>query len=140
MCQSLFSGLTVTVIEIKVLMNSVMGGRGSDETVQVNKILNSTVPSTSKPSGNVITIRVTVISHSPSLLSWLSEIVLYVLVTAHSRMMGVGQPWTLLLAISSLTYKNFFQMTFTRPANHRQLTFEEIAKSAKITVNEVCSS
>ncbi|XP_036717329.1 26S proteasome non-ATPase regulatory subunit 13 isoform X2 [Balaenoptera musculus] len=29
------------------------------------------------------------------------------------------------------------QMTFTRPANHRQLTFEEIAKSAKITVNEV---
>ena len=42
--------------------------------------------------------------------------------------------------ISSLTYKNFFQMTFTRPANHRQLTFEEIAKSAKITVNEVCSS
>lgn len=28
-------------------------------------------------------------------------------------------------------------MTFTRPANHRQLTFEEIAKSAKITVNEV---
>ena len=35
------SGLTVTVIEIKVLMNSVKGGRGSDETVQVNKILNS---------------------------------------------------------------------------------------------------
>lgn len=31
-------------------------------------------------------------------------------------------------------------MTFTRPANHRQLTFEEIAKSAKITVDEVCSS
>ena len=88
----------MTVIEIKVLMKSVMGGRGSDETVQVNKILNSTVPSTSKPSGYVITIRVTVISHSPSLLSWLSEIVLYVLVTAHSRMMGVGQPWTLLLA------------------------------------------
>uniref|UniRef100_A0A4W2BTK8 26S proteasome non-ATPase regulatory subunit 13 n=1 Tax=Bos indicus x Bos taurus TaxID=30522 RepID=A0A4W2BTK8_BOBOX len=29
------------------------------------------------------------------------------------------------------------QMTFTRPANHRQLTFEEIARSAKITVNEV---
>ncbi|XP_042094107.1 26S proteasome non-ATPase regulatory subunit 13 isoform X4 [Ovis aries] len=29
------------------------------------------------------------------------------------------------------------QMTFTRPANHRQLTFEEIAKSAKITVDEV---
>ncbi|XP_023039204.1 26S proteasome non-ATPase regulatory subunit 13 isoform X2 [Piliocolobus tephrosceles] len=29
------------------------------------------------------------------------------------------------------------EMTFTRPANHRQLTFEEIAKSAKITVNEV---
>ncbi|XP_036076178.1 26S proteasome non-ATPase regulatory subunit 13 isoform X2 [Rousettus aegyptiacus] len=29
------------------------------------------------------------------------------------------------------------QMTFTRPANHRQLTFEEIAKSAKISVNEV---
>ena len=29
-------------------------------------------------------------------------------------------------------------MTFTRPANHRQLTFEEIARSAKITVNEVC--
>ncbi|XP_040984995.1 26S proteasome non-ATPase regulatory subunit 13 isoform X2 [Aquila chrysaetos chrysaetos] len=29
------------------------------------------------------------------------------------------------------------QMTFTRPANHRQLTFEEIAKSAKVTVNEV---
>lgn len=28
-------------------------------------------------------------------------------------------------------------MTFTRPANHRQLTFEEIAKSAKITVNKV---
>ncbi|XP_026346139.1 26S proteasome non-ATPase regulatory subunit 13 isoform X1 [Ursus americanus] len=28
------------------------------------------------------------------------------------------------------------EMTFTRPANHRQLTFEEIAKSAKITVNE----
>lgn len=28
-------------------------------------------------------------------------------------------------------------MTFTRPANHRQLTFEEIAKSAKISVNEV---
>lgn len=28
-------------------------------------------------------------------------------------------------------------MTFTRPANHRQLTFEEIAKSAKVTVNEV---
>lgn len=31
----------------------------------------------------------------------------------------------------------FSQMTFTRPANHRQLTFEEIAKNAKITVNEV---
>lgn len=31
------------------------------------------------------------------------------------------------------------QMTFTRPANHRQLTFEEIAKSAKVTVNEVSS-
>jgi len=30
-------------------------------------------------------------------------------------------------------------MTFTRPANHRQLTFEEIAKSAKVTVNEVSS-
>ncbi|KGL82303.1 26S proteasome non-ATPase regulatory subunit 13, partial [Tinamus guttatus] len=29
------------------------------------------------------------------------------------------------------------EMTFTRPANHRQLTFEEIAKSAKVTVNEV---
>uniref|UniRef100_A0A8C4MDZ3 26S proteasome non-ATPase regulatory subunit 13 n=1 Tax=Equus asinus TaxID=9793 RepID=A0A8C4MDZ3_EQUAS len=29
------------------------------------------------------------------------------------------------------------EMTFTRPANHRQLTFEEIAKSAKISVNEV---
>ncbi|KAJ1065974.1 PREDICTED: 26S proteasome non-ATPase regulatory subunit 13 isoform X2 [Capra hircus] len=29
------------------------------------------------------------------------------------------------------------EMTFTRPANHRQLTFEEIAKSAKITVDEV---
>ncbi|RMB97944.1 hypothetical protein DUI87_25422 [Hirundo rustica rustica] len=28
------------------------------------------------------------------------------------------------------------EMTFTRPANHRQLTFEEIAKSAKVTVNE----
>lgn len=31
------------------------------------------------------------------------------------------------------------QMTFTRPANHRQLTFDEIAKSAKVTVNEVSS-
>ncbi|KAM7108567.1 LOW QUALITY PROTEIN: 26S proteasome non-ATPase regulatory subunit 13, partial [Ciconia maguari] len=30
-----------------------------------------------------------------------------------------------------------WRMTFTRPANHRQLTFEEIAKSAKVTVNEV---
>lgn len=30
-----------------------------------------------------------------------------------------------------------FQMTFTRPANHRQLTFTEIAQSAKIPVNEV---
>lgn len=30
-------------------------------------------------------------------------------------------------------------MTFTRPANHRQLTFDEIAKSAKVTVNEVSS-
>ncbi|XP_031240814.1 26S proteasome non-ATPase regulatory subunit 13 [Mastomys coucha] len=29
------------------------------------------------------------------------------------------------------------EMTFTRPANHRQLTFEEIAKSAKINVNKV---
>ncbi|KFO93963.1 26S proteasome non-ATPase regulatory subunit 13, partial [Buceros rhinoceros silvestris] len=29
------------------------------------------------------------------------------------------------------------EMTFTRPANHRQLTFDEIAKSAKVTVNEV---
>uniref|UniRef100_A0A3B5LKT7 26S proteasome non-ATPase regulatory subunit 13 n=1 Tax=Xiphophorus couchianus TaxID=32473 RepID=A0A3B5LKT7_9TELE len=29
------------------------------------------------------------------------------------------------------------QMTFTRPANHRQLTFTEIAQSAKIPVNEV---
>ncbi|KAL1788635.1 26S proteasome non-ATPase regulatory subunit 13 [Sigmodon hispidus] len=29
------------------------------------------------------------------------------------------------------------EMTFTQPANHRQLTFEEIAKSAKITVNKV---
>ncbi|ERE92131.1 26S proteasome non-ATPase regulatory subunit 13-like protein [Cricetulus griseus] len=29
------------------------------------------------------------------------------------------------------------EMTFTRPANHRQFTFEEIAKSAKITVNKV---
>ncbi|NXD72939.1 PSD13 ATPase, partial [Eolophus roseicapillus] len=29
------------------------------------------------------------------------------------------------------------EMTFTRPANHRQLTFEEIARSAKVTVNEV---
>ncbi|NXF49977.1 PSD13 ATPase, partial [Oceanites oceanicus] len=29
------------------------------------------------------------------------------------------------------------EMTFTRPANHRQLTFEEIAKSAKVTVDEV---
>nr|KAF6275545.1 proteasome 26S subunit, non-ATPase 13 [Myotis myotis] len=29
------------------------------------------------------------------------------------------------------------EMTFTRPANHRQLTFEEIAKSSKISVNEV---
>ncbi|KAH0621047.1 hypothetical protein JD844_022057, partial [Phrynosoma platyrhinos] len=29
------------------------------------------------------------------------------------------------------------EMTFTRPANHRQLTFEEIAKSAKVSVNEV---
>lgn len=28
-------------------------------------------------------------------------------------------------------------MTFTRPANHRQLTFTEIAQSAKIPVNEV---
>lgn len=27
-------------------------------------------------------------------------------------------------------------MTFTRPANHRQLTFTEIAQSAKIPVNE----
>ncbi|NWW87085.1 PSD13 ATPase, partial [Rhynochetos jubatus] len=29
------------------------------------------------------------------------------------------------------------EMTFTRPANHRQLTFEEIAQSARVTVNEV---
>uniref|UniRef100_A0A8C6LJ89 26S proteasome non-ATPase regulatory subunit 13 n=1 Tax=Nothobranchius furzeri TaxID=105023 RepID=A0A8C6LJ89_NOTFU len=29
------------------------------------------------------------------------------------------------------------EMTFTRPANHRQLTFTEIAQSAKIPVNEV---
>ncbi|XP_044539879.1 26S proteasome non-ATPase regulatory subunit 13, partial [Gracilinanus agilis] len=29
------------------------------------------------------------------------------------------------------------EMTFTRPANHRQLTFEEIAQSAKVKVNEV---
>ncbi|KAG8515724.1 26S proteasome non-ATPase regulatory subunit 13, partial [Galemys pyrenaicus] len=29
------------------------------------------------------------------------------------------------------------EMTFTRPANHRQLTFEEIAKSAKVAVSEV---
>uniref|UniRef100_A0A671LX78 26S proteasome non-ATPase regulatory subunit 13 n=1 Tax=Sinocyclocheilus anshuiensis TaxID=1608454 RepID=A0A671LX78_9TELE len=29
------------------------------------------------------------------------------------------------------------EMTFTRPANHRQLTFQEIAQSAKIQVNEV---
>lgn len=28
-------------------------------------------------------------------------------------------------------------MTFTRPANNRQLTFQEIAQSAKIPVNEV---
>ncbi|KAG8563789.1 hypothetical protein GDO81_016201 [Engystomops pustulosus] len=29
------------------------------------------------------------------------------------------------------------EMTFTRPANHRQLTFEEIAKSAQVNVNDV---
>ncbi|MBN3309942.1 PSD13 ATPase, partial [Amia calva] len=29
------------------------------------------------------------------------------------------------------------EMTFTRPANHRQLTFQEIAQSAKIPVDEV---
>uniref|UniRef100_A0A3Q3A7H3 26S proteasome non-ATPase regulatory subunit 13 n=1 Tax=Kryptolebias marmoratus TaxID=37003 RepID=A0A3Q3A7H3_KRYMA len=29
------------------------------------------------------------------------------------------------------------EMTFTRPANHRQLTFTEIAQSAKIPINEV---
>ncbi|MGH0136875.1 UNVERIFIED_CONTAM: hypothetical protein FKN15_009587 [Acipenser sinensis] len=29
------------------------------------------------------------------------------------------------------------EMTFTRPANHRQLTFQEIALSAKVPVNEV---
>ncbi|XP_053304385.1 26S proteasome non-ATPase regulatory subunit 13 [Spea bombifrons] len=29
------------------------------------------------------------------------------------------------------------EMTFTRPANHRQLTFEEIAKSAQVDVNDV---
>ncbi|XP_064423452.1 26S proteasome non-ATPase regulatory subunit 13 isoform X2 [Latimeria chalumnae] len=29
------------------------------------------------------------------------------------------------------------EMTFTRPANHRQLTFQEIAKSSKVPVNEV---
>lgn len=29
------------------------------------------------------------------------------------------------------------QMTFTRPANNRQLTFHEIGQSAKIPVNEV---
>ncbi|PIO29363.1 hypothetical protein AB205_0150160 [Aquarana catesbeiana] len=28
-------------------------------------------------------------------------------------------------------------MTFTRPANHRQLTFEEIAKSAQVNINDV---
>lgn len=38
--------------------------------------------------------------------------------------------------INSLTLLSF-QMTFTRPANHRQLTFTEIAQSAKIPVNEV---
>ncbi|KAE8607031.1 hypothetical protein XENTR_v10010976 [Xenopus tropicalis] len=32
------------------------------------------------------------------------------------------------------------EMTFTRPANHRQLTFEEIAKSAQVTVNDVSTS
>ncbi|KAM4721650.1 26S proteasome non-ATPase regulatory subunit 13 [Rhinophrynus dorsalis] len=29
------------------------------------------------------------------------------------------------------------EMTFTRPANHRQLTFDEIAKSAQVNVNDV---
>lgn len=29
------------------------------------------------------------------------------------------------------------EMTFTRPANHRQLTFEEIAKSAQVNINDV---
>ncbi|XP_035388149.1 26S proteasome non-ATPase regulatory subunit 13 [Electrophorus electricus] len=29
------------------------------------------------------------------------------------------------------------EMTFTRPANHRQLTFQEIAQSTKVPVNEV---
>ncbi|XP_069480010.1 26S proteasome non-ATPase regulatory subunit 13 isoform X1 [Ambystoma mexicanum] len=29
------------------------------------------------------------------------------------------------------------EMTFTRPANHRQLTFEEIAKSSQVAVNDV---
>lgn len=47
--------------------------------------------------------------------------------------MGIPKTlWGLFFCFVSL-----IQMTFTRPANHRQLTFEEIAKSAKVTVNEV---
>ncbi|KAI5615028.1 26S proteasome non-ATPase regulatory subunit 13 [Silurus asotus] len=29
------------------------------------------------------------------------------------------------------------EMTFTRPANHRQLTFQEISQSTKVPVNEI---
>lgn len=54
----------MTVIEIKVLAAGVLraGGGNLMKQCKVNKILNSTVPSTSKPSGNAITIKVTVIS------------------------------------------------------------------------------
>ncbi|XP_026542116.1 26S proteasome non-ATPase regulatory subunit 13 [Notechis scutatus] len=42
-----------------------------------------------------------------------------------------------LLTIFKYFSFSWLQMTFTRPANHRQLTFEEIARSAKVTINEV---
>uniref|UniRef100_A0A2K6GG38 26S proteasome non-ATPase regulatory subunit 13 n=1 Tax=Propithecus coquereli TaxID=379532 RepID=A0A2K6GG38_PROCO len=57
--------------------------------------------------------------------------------TAWGQQVGLHDARLCLLSYTPVNDKNFFQMTFTRPANHRQLTFEEIAKSAKITVNEV---
>ena len=39
--------------------------------------------------------------------------------------------------IELLKFGIYFQMTFKRPATNRQLTFQEIADTARLPVNEV---